>query len=205
MTYYFREAKGADANAPLFFLFHGTGGDENQFFDLAHQLLPGAHLIAPRGDVSEGGALRYFRRTGEGVYDMEDLAKRTGAMAGFVREHADAAKPSAVIGLGYSNGANILASVLFQTPGLFDAAVLLHPLIPFAPPETTDFASRRVLVTGGRRDPICPAPATQRLADYFVDRGAETRLVWHDGGHELRQEEFLAAQEFLRPYRVRAA
>lgn len=205
MTYHFREAEGADAAAPLFFVFHGTGGNENQFFELAQHLLPGARVIAPRGDVSEDGALRYFRRTGEGIYDMEDLATRTAAMSDFIRSHAETPKPGAIVGLGYSNGANILASVLFETPHLFDASVLLHPLIPFAPPANIDFDGRGVLVTGGRRDPICPAPETQRLADYFIDRGAGTELVWHDGGHELRQEELLAAQEFLRSYRVRTA
>ena len=64
---------------------------------------------------------------------MDDLARATDKMAGFVRAHVEAAKPSAVLGLGYSNGANILASVLFAGPALFDAAVLMHPLIPFEP------------------------------------------------------------------------
>ena len=82
--YHYREAKGADPTAPLFLVFHGTGGDENQFFELAGQLLPGARIVAPRGDVSEGGALRYFRRTAEGVYDMADLAERTKRMLDFV-------------------------------------------------------------------------------------------------------------------------
>jgi phospholipase/carboxylesterase len=31
-----------EEGAPLIFAFHGTGGDENQFFDLAKQLAPGA-------------------------------------------------------------------------------------------------------------------------------------------------------------------
>src|SRR5687768_12379697 len=105
--YHYREGKGADVNAPLLLVFHGTGGDENQFFDLAGQLLPGARIVAPRGDVSEGGALRYFRRTGEGVYDMDDLAKRTAAMVEFVTARKAEGKPGKVIGLGYSNGANI--------------------------------------------------------------------------------------------------
>jgi Predicted esterase len=108
--YIYREAKGASSGSPLFLVFHGTGGDENQFFELAGQLLPGSRIIAPRGDVSEGGALRYFRRTGEGVYDMADLARRTEAMAAFVAARkAEGTGP--VLGLGYSNGANILASV----------------------------------------------------------------------------------------------
>jgi phospholipase/carboxylesterase len=133
-NYIFRERAGADATAPLLFLFHGTGGDEDQFFDIGGELLPGAHLIAPRGDVSEHGALRYFRRTGEGRYDMVDLAERTDRMAAFIRAHAGDRQPAGVFGLGYSNGANILASVLFAAPDLIDGAVLLHPLIPFTPP-----------------------------------------------------------------------
>jgi phospholipase/carboxylesterase len=115
-------------------------------------------------------------------------------MSEFVREQAMSA--SRVIGLGYSNGANILASMQFASPDLFDQTVLMHPLIPFAPPAA-DFAGRQVLITAGRRDPIAPASATQVLADYFSANGAETKLVWHEGGHELRQEELTAIQAFL--------
>lgn len=192
--YVFRADPQTDAEAPVIFLFHGTGGDENQFFDLAGQLLPGARRVAPRGDVSEHGALRYFRRTGEGVYDMDDLKTRTSAMADFVREQAGSA--SRVIGLGYSNGANILASVQFSAPDLFDASILMHPLIPFVPPKA-DFSGRKVLITAGRRDPIAPASATQALADYFSAQGAVTTLAWHEGGHELRNEELKAIQAFI--------
>ena len=194
--YFYREAKGS-AGAPLFLVFHGTGGDENQFFELASQLLPGARIIAPRGDVSEGGALRYFRRTGEGRYDMADLAVRTGQMVEFVKARIADSKPAKVIGLGYSNGANILASVQFAAPELFDASVLMHPLIPFAPPTAPGLKGRRVLITAGKRDPIAPAPATQQLADYFTGQGAATTLFWHEGGHELRPEEMRETQRFL--------
>jgi phospholipase/carboxylesterase len=194
--YHYRDSKDADARAPLFVVFHGTGGDENQFFDLAGQLLVGARVVAPRGDVSEGGALRYFRRTGEGVYDMDDLALRTAKMAAFVAARKAEGSPGRVVGLGYSNGANILAAVQFAAPDLFDATVLMHPLIPFTPPEA-DFTGRRVLITAGQRDPMAPAAMTQRLRDYFAGQGAETALFWHAGGHELRQEELREAQGFL--------
>ncbi len=194
--YQYRETQGAAADAPLFLVFHGTGGDENQFFDLAGQLLPGARVVAPRGDVSEGGALRYFRRTGEGVYDMDDLRLRVGQMIAFVEARKAEGTPRQVVGLGYSNGANILAAVQFAAPGLFDASMLMHPLIPFAPPDA-DFAGKRVLITAGKRDPMAAEAVTQRLGDYFTSHGAATSLVWHPGGHELRQEELLAAQEFF--------
>jgi len=194
--YHYREGKGADATSPLFLVFHGTGGDENQFFDLAGELLAGARVVAPRGDVSEGGALRYFRRTAEGVYDMDDLRLRTGQMIDFIRARKAEGTHRQVIGLGYSNGANILAAVQFAAPDLFDAAVLMHPLIPFIP-AGADFAGRHVLITAGKRDPIAPAQATQALSDYFAGNGAETALFWHAGGHELRPEELREAQSFL--------
>ncbi len=185
---------------PLFFLFHGTGGDERQLLSLGRELMPSARLVSPRGDVSEFGAARFFRRTGEGVYDMDDLARGTAKMADFVKAHRDAAKPSAVIGLGYSNGANILASVVFAEPDLFDAAVLMHPLIPFEPQISGDLSGRRLLVTAGRRDPICPPNLTSRLEAYLCAAKADVTVAWHEGGHELRPSEVDVARGFLAPY-----
>jgi phospholipase/carboxylesterase len=194
--YQFRQDAGVDAAAPLFLLFHGTGGDENQFFALGRQLLADARIVTPRGDVSEGGALRFFRRTGEGVYDMADLAVRTTAMADFVRARAAEGTPRKIVGLGYSNGANILASMQFAAPELFDATVLMHPLIPFDPPAR-DFDGRSVLITAGQRDPMASVATTTALVDYFTANGANAAAHWHSGGHELRQQELVAAQRFL--------
>lgn len=195
--YEFRVHKAEQPGSPLLFVFHGTGGNENQFFDFGRQLLPQAGIVSPRGDVSEHGAARFFRRTGEGVYDMDDLARRTGAMADFIQSHKESAKPSRVIGLGYSNGANILASVLLTQPDLFDDAILMHPLIPWHPAPNPGLAGKRVLITAGQRDPICPPALTQSLADYLTSQRAETELVWHSGGHELQQSEVAAIERFV--------
>jgi phospholipase/carboxylesterase len=94
-SYQYREKKAASAGAPIVFTFHRTGGDEDQFLPLAGRILPEAGVVSPRGDVSEHGALRFFRRKAEGVYDFEDLTVRSHAMAGFVRAHKEQAKPSA--------------------------------------------------------------------------------------------------------------
>jgi phospholipase/carboxylesterase len=185
--------------APLLLLFHGTGGDENQLVPLGREVLPGGAIVSPRGDVSEFGAARFFRRTGEGVYDMDDLALRTQSMAAFVRAHVAAQKPSAVFGLGYSNGANILASTVFLRPDLFDAVVLMHPLIPFQPKVKGNLEGKRILITAGRRDPICPPNLTSRLEAHLRSAGADVTLHWHEGGHELRQNEIEAARRFLTP------
>lgn len=196
MTYVAKRTEGT-AGKPLFLTFHGTGGNEAQFHGLAEQLIPGAHVTSPRGDVSEHGALRYFRRTGEGVYDMDDLAQRTAAMAGFIQAEKDTTKPSRTLGLGYSNGANILAAVALEQPDLVDDLVLMHPLIPWVPDPQTGLAGRRVLITAGERDPICPAPLTQSLADYLSAQGAEVTVHWHPGGHEIAQSEVDAIAQFV--------
>jgi len=124
---------------------------------------------------------------------MADLARATDKMAAFVTDMAAQASASSVIGLGYSNGANILSNVMFER-GLFDVAMLLHPLIPFEPKDNVALAGRQVLITAGERDPICPAPLTRRLADYFGRQKADVSLQWHPGGHELREAEIVLAQ-----------
>ena len=194
----------AGPDRPLLLLFHGTGGNENQFMDVGAVLLPGATLVAPRGDVLERGAARYFRRAAEGIYDMDDLARATAKMADFVAAHIEAANPSSVHGLGYSNGANILASVIFARPDLFDTAILMHPLIPFAP-KIDSRLSTRILMTAGRADPICPPQLTTRLEAYLRDAGADLTTFWHEGGHDLRKGEFDAARQLLADYAGNAA
>lgn len=196
MTYHAKRTKGA-AGAPLFLTFHGTGGTEEQFHSFAETLLPGVDVTSPRGDVSEHGALRYFRRTGEGVYDMDDLAQRRSAMADFMRAEKAATGANQAIGLGYSNGANILAAVALDQPDLVDDLILMHPLIPWAPGPQPGLAGRRILITAGQRDPICPAPMTKALANYLMAQGAEVTLHWHPGGHEIAQSEVDAIKDFI--------
>jgi phospholipase/carboxylesterase len=182
----------------LVFAFHGTGGDERQLAPLARQIWPQAAIVAPRGDVSEHGSLRFFRRKAEGVYDFEDLAHRTAAMVEFVRDRKARAGGGPVAGLGYSNGANILASVVFAAPDLFDEVALMHPLIPWTPADDAGLAATRVLITAGRRDPICPPEQTRALADFFARQGADISVEWHEGGHELRESEIAALASWRR-------
>ena len=82
-------------------------------------------------------------------------------------------------------------------PGIVDEHILMHPLIPWTPDAQPGLAGRRVLIAAGRRDPICPAPMTDDLIGYFSEQSADVSSMWHDGGHEIRQEELIAAQDFL--------
>lgn len=197
--YHTRKTAGSPGGL-LVVTFHGTGGNENQFHGFAEGLFPSASILSPRGDVSEGGALRFFRRRGMGVYDMDDLAQRVGAMAGFIRREAGQAQATRVLGLGYSNGANILAAVSFDHSALFDGLILMHPLIPWTPGPQPGLSGRQLLITAGRQDPICPPDQTHALSDYYKVQGAQVTEHWHPGGHEITEDEIGAVAQFARHF-----
>ncbi|MEL6120568.1 MAG: alpha/beta hydrolase [Pseudomonadota bacterium] len=194
---YKARVRAPQAARPIVFAFHGTGGDESQLFALADQLVPGAGIVSPRGDVSEFGAARFFKRTAEGVYDMDDLARATDKMITFVAAHRAKNPGHQVYALGYSNGANILASVFLKRPDLFDRTAMLHPLVPWQPEDNSALAGRKVLISAGQRDPITPWRMTQTLISWLSEQGADVETEVHDGGHELRNSELTALQSFF--------
>src|SRR5689334_24836751 len=108
----------ADASAPVLLLLHGTGGDENDLIPLAQELLPGAAILGVRGKVLENGMPRFFRRLAEGVFDLQDLERRTAELAGFIENarRAYGLDGNKLIAVGYSNGANIAASLILRDP-----------------------------------------------------------------------------------------
>ncbi len=196
-TQYHARFTAPKAGRALVLALHGTGGDENQFFDLAEQLVPDGGVIAPRGDVSEMGAARFFRRTGEGLYDMDDLARATDKMLHFVEAHRAAHPSSPVYAFGYSNGANILAAAFLKQPGLFDRTALLHPLVTWEPQPQPELAGRKVLLTAGRRDPITPWAKSEELIAWLEGQTVDVTPHIHDGGHELRAAEIAALVKFF--------
>lgn len=186
------------AGSPVVIAFHGTGGNEHQFTGLIDQILPDAGIVAPRGDVTEFGANRFFRRTREGVYDMDDLHLRTEKMRGFISEVRERNPQREIFALGYSNGANILASMLFSDPSLFDRAALLHPLIPWRPEPQPKLSGKRVLITAGDVDPISPLKLSKSLIEWFSAQGADVTSLIAPGGHEIRPAELESLKNFLR-------
>lgn len=194
---------GTGAGATLL-LLHGTGGNEDDLIGLGAALAPGVALLAPRGQVLENGMPRFFRRLAEGVFDEEDLVRRTRDLARFVRDACDAYGRAAgrIWAVGFSNGANIAASLLLLEPGLLAGAVLLRATLPLTPDEMPDLASRWVLLSEGRSDPYVPAERAEALAELLRQAGAEVTLEWRDTGHGLTQEDVASASRWLAP-RVR--
>jgi phospholipase/carboxylesterase len=188
-----------EESAPTLLLLHGTGGNENDLIPLAQELAPGATILSPRGKVSEYGAARFFRRLAEGVFDHEDLVFRTHELAEFVEnaEKEYGFDRSKLVAAGYSNGANVAASLMLLHPGLLRAAVLFRAMVPFEPEETPDLSGMPVFLAAGRMDQMIAPENTRRLAEILTQAGADLDLRWRDTGHGLTYEEVAEAKEWL--------
>ncbi|WP_321474650.1 alpha/beta hydrolase [uncultured Paludibaculum sp.] len=189
----------ADGPPVTLVLLHGTGGNEDDLIGLGRELLPGAALISPRGQVSEHGLPRFFRRLAEGVFDQEDLALRTRQLSQFVKSAMETygVAHHRAVAVGYSNGANIASSILFTEPALFAGAILLRPMVPFVPAVVPDLRGVRVLLAAGQRDPIVEPANTAHLESLFRTAGASLALHYHPGGHELGQDDLAAARQWI--------
>ena len=193
------DRNGEPAGSTTLLLLHGTGGDENDLIPLGRALLPGAGMLSPRGKVLEQGARRFFRRLAAGVFDEEDLALRTGELAEFVDGAVKTygLERDGVIAVGFSNGANIAASMLLRRPGALHGAVLLSPMVPFEPDSLPDLTGKSVFIGAGRRDAMVPAADTERLAELLRRAGADVTLHWDPGGHGVTGDELEAARQWV--------
>jgi phospholipase/carboxylesterase len=180
-------------------LLHGTGGSEDDLVPLGRELASGTAVLSPRGKVSEYGAARFFRRLAEGVFDHEDLIFRTNELAEFVEAASKGYgfDPSKLVGVGYSNGANIAASLMLLHPNLLRAAVLFRAMVPFEPEEPVALSGIPVFLAAGRMDLMIPPQNTERLAEILTEAGADLDLRWRDTGHPLTYEEVAEAKEWL--------
>jgi predicted esterase/catechol 2,3-dioxygenase-like lactoylglutathione lyase family enzyme len=180
-------------------MLHGTGGDEDNLISLGRELLPGAGLLSPRGKVLERGAPRFFRRLAEGVFDQKDLALRTDELATFIQAATRTYElaSDAIVAVGFSNGANIAASVLLRRPGLLRAAVLLSPMVPFVPDPLPALNGTSVFIGAGRADAMVPPAQTEQLADLLRRAGADVAVHWDRGGHAISEGEVEAARRWI--------
>jgi phospholipase/carboxylesterase len=180
-------------------LLHGTGGNEQDLLPLGRELLPGAALLSPRGRVLENGMPRFFRRFEEGVFDIDDLKFQTHDLNEFIKVAAQqyGVAENKTVAVGYSNGANIAASLLLLHPHALAGAVLFRPMVPFTPDFAPNLGHTSVLLSGGMRDPIVPRDNTERLSAMLTSFGAQVEMYWHRGGHELGQDDVSAAEQWL--------
>ncbi len=180
-------------------LLHGTGGNERDLIPLGREIDPTAAILSPRGKILENGMPRFFRRLAEGVFDLEDLKKRTNELAAFVAaaaQHYGFASDK-VVAIGYSNGANIAASLLLVRPGTVHAAILFRAMVPLVPEKLPDLSLLRVWIGAGNQDAIIPTSETQRLVELLRNARADVTIRFFTGGHNLTNHEIEIARDWL--------
>jgi phospholipase/carboxylesterase len=170
-------------------LLHGTGGDEHDLLSAGRSLDTEAPLLSPRGKVLENGLPRFFRRLAEGVFDEQDLIFRTNELADFVTEAAVcySLDPAKIYAVGYSNGANIAASLLLLRPGVLAGAALLRAMVPLVPDALPKLNGTSVLLLSGQHDPLVPEENARRLAGLLSEAGANVTLRFENAGHQLTE------------------
>ena len=180
-------------------LLHGTGGNEHDLIPLGRELDPNAALLSPRGKVLENGMPRFFRRLAEGVFDLEDLQERTHELADFVAAAADRydIDNKNIVAVGYSNGANIAASILLLRPEILAGAILFRAMVPLEPEKQPDLGNVRVWIGAGNHDPIIPVSETQRFVDLLRAAGADVTVRFLNAGHALTPADISLARDWL--------
>jgi phospholipase/carboxylesterase len=193
-----RFAPATRPGLPALLLLHGTGGNEDDLLPLGERLLPGAARVSPRGQVLERGMPRFFRRIAEGVFDLDDLRRRTDELAEFVTAAgAEYGLPSPPVAVGFSNGANIAAALLLLRPGTLAGALLLRPMVPLVPSPLPALAGVPVQINAGVADPIVLPEQSEALADLLRQAGANVSLDWIKVGHTLSAADLEIGERFF--------
>ncbi|MGR9049997.1 alpha/beta hydrolase [Halobacillus faecis] len=181
-------------------LLHGTGGTEQDLLPIAKMIDPDASVLSVRGNVSENGMPRFFKRLREGVFDEEDLIERTDELNNFLDEASKeyGFDRNHIIAAGYSNGANIAGSLLFHYKDSLRGALLFHPMVPRRGIELPEQPGLPVFIGAGENDPICPAQETKDLEELLTKAGADVTVHWERMGHQLTENEVKTAADWYK-------
>lgn len=191
--------KQGEQGKPVFLLLHGTGGDERDLLPLAEMLDPSYNVLSVKGEISENGMARYFKRRAEGDYDLEDLEYRGQELYDFIKESSKEYEFNLedVIPLGFSNGSNMAINLILRESTPFQKALLFAPLYPLDLQDNQkDLSNFKVFLSMGKQDPIVTQEQSERVIEIFKERGAEVHETWVNS-HEITQEAVLAAKEIL--------
>jgi phospholipase/carboxylesterase len=184
---------------PTLLLLHGTGGSEDDLIQIGKMISPHSSLLSPRGKVLEHGMPRFFRRLAEGVFDIKDLKFRTQELAKFV--HDASSKYSfdlnKTVAIGFSNGANIAASLLLLNPETINGAILFRAMKPFNPDNLPDLSNKQVLLSAGLIDPIVSKSQIEGLFNLLQKSGANVTMKWQQSGHNINNKDISDAKEWL--------
>ncbi|MBF0715571.1 alpha/beta hydrolase [Gemelliphila palaticanis] len=189
--------KQGKSDAPVLVLLHGTGGNENSLMQLAPILNEDSSILSIRGEVNENGALRFFKRKAEGIYDVEDLFYRGKLLREFIEKCSREYNFSLenVVFVGFSNGSNIAINLLLEHSDYFKKGILFAPLYPLNS-ENNNLESTNIFISTGNNDPITPVKESDHIEQMFLDKGASVTRFYVNS-HEITPQSLSAAKEWL--------
>src|SRR5690625_4837266 len=192
--------QGTNQDKPVLLFLHGTGGNEHDLVKLADIIDPEASVLSVRGNVSENGMPRFFKRLAEGVFDEEDLIFRTKELNEFLDEAAEkyAFDRNRIVAIGYSHGANSAASLMFHYENALQGAVLHHPMVPRRGIALPDLTGKHAFIAAGTNDPMCSPEEAEELKTLLNDAGAKVEIHWENNGHQLTMSEVEAAHAWYK-------
>ncbi len=193
MSGFITYSESGHTDKPVWLLLHGTGGDEHDLVPLAKNIAPDWGILSLRGRVVQNGQNRFFRRFDDGTFDQEDMLKQTQDLAAFIHTQKTS-RP--IVALGYSNGANMIASLLLRSYEIADAAVLLRPTLPFTPDELPAL-TLDVLILSGLLDDVTPAEQAEKLAALLTKAGAKVDYQPRPTTHGLNDKDVIRTREWL--------
>jgi phospholipase/carboxylesterase len=177
----------------LLIVLHGTGGDETSMIPVAEYIDEKSSVLSIRGNINENGMFRYFKRIHPGVFDVENLKIETENLKMFIDNFLDknGFNPQNISILGYSNGANILGSLIYHYGKMFGKSILMHPMIPIKDYPIVDQQSQKILITAGDNDPLVKIDETKELGELLKSNNSDLTLKIYSYGHSVSDEELL--------------
>lgn len=179
-------------------MLHGTGGNEHDLLGVASMIDPNANILSIRGNIVESGMPRFFKRLSPGVFDEVNLIEETHHLYNFISEAVETydLKRKHMIFIGYSNGANIAASLLFHYDNPMMGAILLRPMVPLLKEEVNDLNHVKILILAAENDQLVDTKQAELLHQMLIDRHAQSKLVFMKSGHQITEKDLVYARQW---------
>ncbi|MBZ9963217.1 alpha/beta hydrolase [Mesorhizobium sp. BR1-1-2] len=200
LTFPYRFFGSGGASDDCLFLLHGSGVDETTLVPLARQIAPHACLIAVLGRIVQDDGFRWFERITPTSFEQASIRRETAAFARFVAAAMERHRidPKRTAFLGYSNGANLVSSLMLLHPGLVGRAALLRPMPVLDETPATDLTGIKALIVAGAAD-LTYGPFAPALVTLLSQRGAQVDARIVASGHEIGDPDVAIVRQWLAP------
>ncbi|TPM41368.1 alpha/beta hydrolase [Mesorhizobium sp. B2-3-4] len=198
LAFPYRVLSTGEKSRDCLFVLHGSGVDETSMVELARRMAGDALLVAVRGRVPQEDGFRWFERITPTRFDQDSIRAETAAFAAFARDAAarHGLDLDRAAFLGYSNGANLVSSLMLLHPGIVRKAVLLRPMPVLDNVPSTNLAGTRTLIIAGAADetygPFAPA-----LVTLLSLHGTEIDARIVASGHEIGDPDAAIVRSWL--------